>query len=343
MTDYIEEIHHKPRMHSVMIKGTDRDVASRNLQVISAHLPTLIGHDVKEAECCLRDLAEMVRGRRRNQVLMGIDANFELDGALATPGVVGKALRRGTSRSAGIDAQDISVQFVEHLRAHNMKVVNTLEEWWNLMPDKTQERYTWRGKIFGHSRAASIDFLIMDTASADSIVSTRFDQKPPAFPSDHAVLLSTTVLPGKFQPAQKCRTKKFFGWQPQDPLQYNALVWECPESRFTVTLSEMSQFLFTEAMRTTSAFPKRSSHLESMHSATGQRICAMIPDAERDSHMWEHGHTIRKDKEHARAEHVLQHMRDGRSGASHLVAPEAVMPYLLKDGQRIICTEGIRT
>lgn len=101
--------------------------------------------------------------------------------------------------------------------------------------------------MFGRPRDASIDFLIVGQKSAANLFESRYSVAPPHLPSDHFVLLSTTLLPDKFQPSQKGSAKKMIGWTPTDSTSYDDDIVEALKPSSTVRISDLTDVIFSAA------------------------------------------------------------------------------------------------
>lgn len=211
----IAEVHESPRVLSVMLKTMDADTNTvRNIQVISAHLPSLLGHTADEIDQTIRHFAEKVRGQRRNEIFVGMDANFTLSERQVSAGVVGTAIPQQQAPSVAM--REVLTEFVQQLALLNLCAVNTFEGWWKKLDSQPPSRHTWRGKMYGRPKEACLDLLLMDKNSAAAITKTYINSDV-AFRSDHSLCLSQVRLPARLQVRPRAPRKPHIGWTPQDP------------------------------------------------------------------------------------------------------------------------------
>lgn len=312
---------------------------SRNIEVMFVHMPSLLGHTAGEIHQVIRNFGKLVRGQRRHDIFIGMDANFALTERQATPGVVGQALPHDHTPS--LQAQELMTEFIQQGPILRFRAVNTFEKWWHQLtvpPPLTRD--TLRRKVFGHEKQAFVDLLSMDSNSAAHIEQTYINNEA-AFATDHSILLSSVRLPARPQLSSRSPRKPFTGWTPQDPSQHCTEIALALGGKSTTPISRLSDVIFSAARQPATVATRRNALGPT---PTEARIAqATTPGAAQERQIWEHRIAIRKERERARAEHVVFHMRLGGWGIQHLVGRHAEMPFLLKDsGERITCTDQIR-
>lgn len=290
---------------------------------------------------CLRDFSEMARGRRRNEVYTGFDANFEMDTALATPGVVGQALQRGPARPTSADAMDITALFIESLRALKFKVVSTFEDWWRFLPEQPEERITWGGNIFGRERKSSIGFLIADRARSQHRVVALRPQAPNVsfgscgFLVDGDYPREASAIPAV--PHEGVHRLGPIGFRSVQPPHLG--IAREPVHRHVD--GDVENPLHTGHAYDCAGDSKEAELRKHAERDGAAHLRAAAGPTERLAHVGAPAHDQKREK-HALAEHVLRHMRNGGWGASYPVAPRECMPFLVEDGRRVICAKQIR-
>lgn len=180
------------------------------LQVLSVHVRSAVGRSPEEVRRRSRH-AELLAGGRRAASIMGMSANLQLSDPL--PGHVGAAHREWRPARRLSENEDIKSAMYGVLEAHNLKVLNTYDNWYKLIDENTSERgrWTWEGVVFGHP----IDYTICD---AETFGMADLARVVPAedlgLPSDHKAVITRFRFRGPRLLRLRRYTKKPIGWRP---------------------------------------------------------------------------------------------------------------------------------
>lgn len=130
-------------------------------------------------------------------------------------------------------------------QAHRMVVCNTFASAWHDPPDY---RFTWQGNLFGVHRKGHLDDLLLDQHScAKDGVGAIVRLPPRGFPSDHFGL--TFQLRSLVTLHQRSPPKRFVGWAPKDPEQYDSSLHNMSEDLGPRAMSDLSASLLGVAAR----------------------------------------------------------------------------------------------
>lgn len=126
---YVSHMAHFSRGISIKVQTRSSSSSSsaptppQNLQVLSSHIPSLVGRSVDEVAPAIFSWSAALQGHRRHTILTGMDANVELD--MAWPRTVGSELVKHPARRRTQGPQDIKTTLATKMEKHDMRAINT--------------------------------------------------------------------------------------------------------------------------------------------------------------------------------------------------------------------------
>lgn len=218
-----------------------------NIQVISCHIPSLVG---RQPDCVLPAVqawGETLRGARRHAIFTGMDANMELNVPLS--GCVGGALPRPHSRRSA-DAEEVRAALHSELEGSSQVALNTFKKWYDVLEkrsdepeteDRTSLATTWRGKIFGAPHSATLDYILADKRTSTTLTSSwRLGPDATGVPSDHIGIFGKFSFQVDAQVYNRSQGKKPIGWTPTCPEQYHLATMKEFDSKRAMTMTDIS-------------------------------------------------------------------------------------------------------
>lgn len=121
-----------------------------SLQILSCHLPSHLNLDAEGFEHHVREMGSLMAGVRRHRLLIGVDANFQLDAKFREHNIVGGAIKSNHGRGTSPKEQENIATFLNEVAAHNFYMMNTFASFWTAPGmERGCDRFTWEGTHYG--------------------------------------------------------------------------------------------------------------------------------------------------------------------------------------------------
>lgn len=136
------------------------------LQVVYAHIPSHPNSMLEEYDYHVQEWGSLLRGARRHRLLVGVDANVQIDNRYPNANMVGGAISRASIPQAS--ERDNVGSLLAQAHAHGLRFMNTFENFYRA----EDQRHTWEGPVFGHRSIRTIDYSLADHTTAQRLSSS---------------------------------------------------------------------------------------------------------------------------------------------------------------------------